>query len=144
MPDAPLTNSISSDAFTEKERWEAQTLDPLLKKAPERPIGADTGINVDKQGRALFTSISGTPVERLYAEADLPEDWEASLSSSGEPPYTRGIHPNGYRGKLWTMRQFSGFATPEETNQRYKYLLAKWRQRPLGRLRSAHADGLRF
>jgi len=121
MPDAPLTNSISSDAFTEKERWEAQTLDPALKKGPERPIGVATGINIDKDGRACFTTISGTPVDRLYTEADLPE---GSLNNPGEPPYTRGIHRHGYRGKLWTMRQFSGFASPEETNQRYKYLLA--------------------
>ncbi len=124
MADAPLTNSISSDAPAEKERWKAQTLDPALKKTPERPIGTATGINIDKEGRARFTTISGTPVERLYTEADLPEGWEASLNGPGEPPYTRGIHPNGYRGKLWTMRQFSGFASPEETNQRYKYLLA--------------------
>ena len=56
-------------------------------------------------------------------EADLPPDF--SLPLPGQPPYTRGIHPTGYRGKLWTMRQFSGFATPEETNLRYKYLLAQ-------------------
>src|SRR5271155_5768964 len=124
MADAPLTNSTSSDASAEKERWEAQTLNPALRKAPERPIGAATGTNIDKEGRARFTTISGTPVERLYTEADLPEGWEDSVNNPGEPPYTRGIHPNGYRGKLWTMRQFSGFASPEETNQRYKYLLA--------------------
>ena len=67
-------------------------------------------------------------MDRLYTAADLPADWAAAqdayLGAPGEPPYTRGIHPTGYRGKLWTMRQFSGFATPEETNLRYKYLLA--------------------
>jgi methylmalonyl-CoA mutase, N-terminal domain len=124
MPDAPQTNSLSSNASVEKERWEVQTLDPVLKKAPERPIGKASGINLDESGHARFTTISGVPVERLYTEADLPEDWEANLNAPGEPPYTRGIHPSGYRGKLWTMRQFSGFASPEETNQRYKYLLA--------------------
>jgi methylmalonyl-CoA mutase, N-terminal domain len=124
MPDAPPPNPPSAQTSAENQRWEEQTLDPALKKAPERPIGAASGVNIDKAGRARFTTISGVPVERLYTEADLPEDWEGSLSVPGEPPYTRGIHPNGYRGKLWTMRQFSGFASAEETNQRYKYLLA--------------------
>ncbi len=124
MPDAPQTNSLSSNASVEKQRWEEQTLDPALKKAPERPIGKASGINLDESGHARFTTISGVPVERLYAEADLSEGWETDLNAPGEPPYTRGIHPSGYRGKLWTMRQFSGFASPEETNLRYKYLLA--------------------
>ena len=124
MPDAPQTNSLSSNASVEKQRWEEQALDPALKKAPERPIGKASGINLGESGHARFTTISGVPVERLYTEADLPEGWETNLNAPGEPPYTRGIHPSGYRGKLWTMRQFSGFASPEETNQRYKYLLA--------------------
>jgi methylmalonyl-CoA mutase N-terminal domain/subunit len=124
MPDAPQTNSLTSDASDEKIRWQKQTLNPALSKSQERPIGAATGTNLDKKGHAQFTTISGVPVERLYTEADLPEDWEANLNAPGEPPYTRGVHPTGYRGKLWTMRQFSGFASPEETNQRYKYLLA--------------------
>ena len=87
------------------------------------PIGARSGINVDPEGNARFTTISGAPIERLYTDADLPADF--TLPLPGQPPYTRGIHPTGYRGKLWTMRQFSGFATPEETNLRYKYLLAQ-------------------
>ena len=106
----------------EEQRWEEETLQPALGKSPERPIGAATGVNVDESGKARFTTISGTSVRRLYTEADLPEDLEQPLP--GEPPYTRGIHASGYRGKLWTMRQFSGFASPEETNLRYKYLLA--------------------
>jgi methylmalonyl-CoA mutase N-terminal domain/subunit len=75
--------------------------------------------------RARFTTISGVPIRRLYTQADLPADWseEKYLGYPGQPPYTRGIHATGYRGKLFTMRQFSGFASPEETNQRYKYLL---------------------
>jgi methylmalonyl-CoA mutase N-terminal domain/subunit len=79
---------------------------------------------MDAEGRACFTTISGAMVERLYTKSDLPQDWESNLSGPGQPPYTRGIHPSGYHGKLWTMRQFSGFASPEETNKRYKYLLA--------------------
>jgi len=106
----------------EEQRWEQQTLEPALRKSPERAIGAPTGVNRDDEGHARFTTISGTEVERLYTEADLPEkNFVPALP--GEPPYTRGIHATGYRGKLWTMRQFSGFASPEETNERYKYLL---------------------
>jgi methylmalonyl-CoA mutase N-terminal domain/subunit len=103
--------------------WTHGVLEPALAKAPERPIGARSGINVDGEGNARFTTISGMPIERLYTEADLPRDFV--LPMPGQAPYTRGIHPTGYRGKLWTMRQFSGFATPEETNLRYKYLLAQ-------------------
>jgi methylmalonyl-CoA mutase N-terminal domain/subunit len=108
-----------------EKAWAENTLAPTLEKTPEKPIGAPTGVNVDEHGRARFTTISGVPIHRLYTEADLPEDWSAEkyLGYPGEPPYTRGIHATGYRGKLFTMRQFSGFASPEETNQRYKYLL---------------------
>ena len=71
-----------------------------------------------------FTTISGRPIERLYTAADLQGlDYTRDLNNPGEFPYTRGIHPTGYRGKLWTMRQFAGFGTPEETNERYKTLL---------------------
>ncbi|MGI8770212.1 MAG: acyl-CoA mutase large subunit family protein [Acidobacteriaceae bacterium] len=124
---ADLTNGRHPSAA--ERQWAEKTLAPALAKAPERPFGAKSGINTDEAGNARFTSISGVPVRRLYTEADLPEDWDAArdtyLPAPGQPPYTRGIHPTGYRGKLWTMRQFSGFATPEETNLRYKYLLAQ-------------------
>src|SRR5580693_2920846 len=109
-----------------EKAWAATTIAAALKKNPEQPIGAAGGINQDEFGQARFTSVSGVPVRRLYTPADLPQDWTpaSQLSLPGEPPYTRGIHSTGYRSKLWTMRQFSGFATPEETNLRYKYLLA--------------------
>jgi len=76
---------------------------------------------------AEFTTISGVPVNRLYTAADLPPnfDFEREVGRPGEPPYVRGIHATGYRGRLWTMRQFSGFATPEETNERYRFLLSQ-------------------
>ena len=115
---------MQSDFSQDKKRWEDETLNPALGKAPERAIGAATGVNLDASGHTRFTTISGVQVDRLYTEADLPADLEAMLTMPGKPPYTRGIHPHGYRGKLWTMRQFSGFASPEETNERYKYLLA--------------------
>ncbi|MCU1331320.1 MAG: methylmalonyl-CoA mutase [Candidatus Angelobacter sp.] len=109
-----------------EKRWAETTLAKTLEKAPEKPIGAPTGINLDESGHAQFTTISGVPIRRLYTKADLPEDWnyEKYLGYPGQPPYTRGIHSSGYRGRLWTMRQFSGFASPEETNERYKYLMA--------------------
>ena len=70
------------------------------------------------------TTISGVPIEPVYGLEDLKDfDPKRELGSPGEFPYTRGIHRDMYRGKLWTMRQFSGFATPEETNRRYLYLL---------------------
>ena len=105
--------------------WAEKTLAPTLDKAPERPIGTRSGVNLDEHGRARFTTISGLPIRRLYTQADLPPGWseENFLGYPGQPPFTRGIHATGYRGKLYTMRQFSGFASPEETNQRYKYLL---------------------
>jgi len=77
-----------------------------------------------KTAERLFTTISGVPVEPVYSPQHLPAlDPARDTPPPGEFPYTRGIHPDMYRGKLWTMRQFSGFATPEETNRRYHYLL---------------------
>jgi methylmalonyl-CoA mutase, N-terminal domain len=95
---------------TAKARWEREVLEPTLRKSPER--------------KTTFTTISGRPIDRLYTNEDLPGfDGSRELGEPGVPPYTRGIHPTGYRGKLWTMRQFAGFGTPEETNERYKQLL---------------------
>jgi methylmalonyl-CoA mutase N-terminal domain/subunit len=73
---------------------------------------------------ALFETVSGHPVRPLYTEEDLA-DWEAErdLGLPGEAPYTRGVYPSMYRGRLWTMRQFAGFGTAEETNERFHYLL---------------------
>jgi methylmalonyl-CoA mutase N-terminal domain/subunit len=100
----------SVTAETDKQRWEREVLEPTLKKAPERDVP--------------FTTISGRPIDRLYTAEDIAQlDPARDLNNPGEFPYTRGIHPTGYRGKLWTMRQFAGFGTPEETNERYKTLL---------------------
>ncbi|PYR26579.1 MAG: methylmalonyl-CoA mutase [Acidobacteria bacterium] len=101
---------MKTAAETDKQRWERETLAPALAKLPDRS--------------QPFTTISGRPIERLYTADDLDGiDASRDIAQPGEFPYTRGIHPTGYRGKLWTMRQFAGFGTPEETNERYKTLL---------------------
>ena len=108
----PETKEISSPIEEAVERWEHETLEPVLNKHPER--------------KEAFETVSLEEVDRLYTPADIAhQDFARDISFPGEFPYTRGIHPTGYRGKLWTMRQFAGFSTPEETNARFKYLLAQ-------------------
>src|SRR5688572_2128310 len=71
-----------------------------------------------------FQTISGRPIERLYTADDIPNfDYAAELGDPGIFPFTRGIHATGYRTKLWTMRQFAGFGSPADTNNRYRELL---------------------
>src|SRR5215467_6752900 len=126
VADAPIQDVFEDrNPSAAEKKWAEKTLAPTLEKAPERPIGAPTGVNRDEAGNARFTTISNVPIRRMYTQADLPADWnyEQYLGYPGQAPYTRGIHATGYRGKLWTMRMFSGFASPEETNKRYKYLL---------------------
>jgi len=85
---------------------------------------AAPGATASKERRGSFTTISGRPINQLYTPQDVAAlDYERDLADPGTFPYTRGIHSAGYRGKLWTMRQFAGFGTPEETNRRYKQLL---------------------
>ncbi len=103
--------SAISQAETRKRRWQREVVEPTIRKAPER--------------REPFTTISGRPIDRLYAPEDVADiDYDRHIGNPGELPYVRGIHPNGYRSKLWTMRQFAGFGTPEETNERYRDLIA--------------------
>jgi len=91
-------------------RWEETVLEPALESAPER--------------KEVFTTLSGVPVERLYTPSDFSDfDYARKLGDPGEYPFTRGIHRTMYRGRVWTMRQFSGFGSPEDTNQRLHYLL---------------------
>jgi methylmalonyl-CoA mutase, N-terminal domain len=70
-----------------------------------------------------FTTLSSEPIAPLYTAADLPEDFEEQVGVPGQFPFTRGVYPSMYRGRLWTMRQFAGFGTAEETNARFRYLL---------------------
>src|SRR5205823_1652940 len=76
-----------------EKQWAEQTLAPALEKNPERPIGAASGVNLDENGDARFTTISAMPIRRLYTQADLPADWnyDQYLNYPGQPPYTRGI-----------------------------------------------------
>ncbi len=90
-----------------------------------------------------FTSVSGRSVEPVYTPLDLSPDLLGQGVLPGQFPYTRGIHPSGYRGKLWTMRQFAGFGTAQDTNERYKFLLSPRPDRPFRGLRLPDADGLR-
>ncbi|MBI2461395.1 MAG: methylmalonyl-CoA mutase family protein [Candidatus Rokubacteria bacterium] len=93
-----------------KARWEGETVAPHLAGAPGR------------QDR--FETQSGIPVERLYTPADLEgADYLAKLGFPGEFPFTRGVYPTMYRGRLWTMRMFAGYGRPEDTNRRFRYLL---------------------
>jgi methylmalonyl-CoA mutase, N-terminal domain len=80
--------------------------------------------NAKGERKSSFQTVSLEEVNPLYDPADVAEiNFETDISTPGHFPYTRGIHATGYRGKLWTMRQFAGFSTPEETNARFKYLL---------------------
>src|SRR5512140_2350271 len=89
--------------------------------AGKKPGTANAGARRDVR----FTTVSGEPIELLYRPEDIADiNPVTDIGVPGEFPYTRGIHPTMYRGKLWTMRQFAGFGTPEDTNARYHYLLA--------------------
>ncbi len=93
-----------------RRRWEETTLRETLQRQPERPW--------------RFTTLSDLPVEPLYGPDHLAQvDFERDIGWPGEYPYTRGIHATMYRGRLWTMRQFAGFGTAEDTNRRFHYLL---------------------
>ena len=93
------------------KRWERETVDKSLRRAPER--------------KPEFVTSSSIPVKRLYTAEDLPADFEDELGYPGEYPYTRGVQPTMYRSRLWTMRQYAGFGTAEESNRRYRFLLAQ-------------------
>jgi methylmalonyl-CoA mutase, N-terminal domain len=95
-----------------RRAWEAQTLKPALDKAPDRP--------------GLFAGSDGAPVERVYTpEHTAALDYVRDSGFPGEHPYTRGVQPTMYRGRLWTMRQYAGFGSAAETNERYRYLLGQ-------------------
>ncbi len=104
-PESPAPD----DAVDERtRRWEAEVAAPAVAKSPER--------------KERFTTLGGIPVERLYTPRSPRSSFDA-IGYPGQPPFTRGIHPTMYRGRVWSMRMFSGFGSPEDTNRRFHYLL---------------------
>ena len=100
------------DVAAQHQQWDTEVVEPALARSPER--------------QAAFKTLSGLPVSRLYTPLDRSEDdYLEDLSFPGQFPFTRGIHPTMYRGRLWTMRQYAGFGTAEASNQRYKFLLER-------------------
>ena len=96
----------------DKHQWREETLSPAVERYPER--------------RPAFETDSGLPIDALYAPEDLDDrgyDYAQDIGFPGEFPYTRGVQPSAYRGRVWTMRQYSGYATAEDTNRRFRYLL---------------------
>ena len=93
----------------EQQRWESEVLAPALAKSPE--------------SLSEFATLGGIPVERVYTPRSPRSTFDA-IGYPGQPPFTRGVHPTMYRGRRWSMRMFSGFGSPEDTNRRFRYLLA--------------------
>jgi methylmalonyl-CoA mutase N-terminal domain/subunit len=98
--------------MSDKARWERETYRPAVDKTPERDVP--------------FESLSGLPIAPLATPEDVADgSYAEKLGNPGEYPFTRGVYPTMYRGRLWTMRMFAGFGRPEDTNARFKYLLAQ-------------------
>ncbi len=112
-----MRSETSNDLKRAKQEWEENTVKPVLERFPER--------------REQFETISGIPLDRAYTPADVEADGSTELAEvylddlgfPGEYPFTRGVQPTMYQGRFWTMRQYAGYATAEESNARYKYLL---------------------
>ena len=111
--------------WTDAERWYRER----YSATPER--------------RDEFTTLSGEPIRPLYTPDDVGR-FEERIGFPGEYPFTRGVYPSMYRGRLWTMRQFAGFGTAEETNERFRYLLDHGQTGPEHGLRHAEPDGSRL
>ncbi|KDE59975.1 methylmalonyl-CoA mutase [Halostagnicola sp. A56] len=95
----------------ERDAWEESTVEPVVERFGERK-------------ETFTTDTGGQEVDRLYTPEDVADlNYQEDLGYPGEPPYTRGVYSTGHRGRLWTMRQYAGFSTPEDTNERYHYLL---------------------
>ncbi len=104
-----IMTTVKSSIQEAKRAWEAEKVEPVLQRFPER--------------KPEFTTSSGIPVKRLYTPDDVEADYDADLGFPGDYPFTRGVQPTMYRSRLWTMRQYAGYATAEESNARYRYLL---------------------
>jgi methylmalonyl-CoA mutase N-terminal domain/subunit len=97
--------------FENTQRWERDTVTKSLQRAPER--------------HENFVTSSDIPMKRLFTPEDMPSDYDAHNGYPGEYPFTRGVQPTMYRSRLWTMRQYAGFGTAKESNERYRFLLSK-------------------
>ena len=104
-----IKKSFKNDV--EYNKWKENVLNPWNRK---------THYNEKK-----YKNSSDMTLKELYTKNDLPDNMDKILENPGEYPFTRGIYPNMYRGRLWTMRMFSGFGTPDDTNKRLKYLIKK-------------------
>ena len=96
--------------YRSKDEWEENTLRPILDRFPER--------------KEIFESDSGLDIDTIYGPVGKnQENFQEKIGYPGEYPFTRGVQPNMYRGRVWTMRQYAGLTSPEESNRRYRYLL---------------------
>ena len=102
---------MTASPLDPQQEWEESILQPSLKRLPER--------------REVFLTASGIPLERVYLPAALDEDYLRRLGFPGQEPFTRGVQPTMYRARLWTMRQYAGFGSAEDSNRRYRFLLAQ-------------------
>src|SRR5882762_10282019 len=100
----------------------ATTEEPRNPQGSERWRASSYDVVPERQGE-LFSTISGIENDPLYTAEDVPVDHDRELGYPGAFPFTRGVYPSMYRGRLWTMRQFAGFGTAAETNERFRYLL---------------------
>ena len=104
--------SDESDLQASTKKWVEEVVQGTLKRFPER--------------RETFQTLSGIEVERLYTPEHVQDsDYLRDVGFPGQYPFTRGVQPTMYRGRLWTMRQYAGYATAEESNERYRYLLSQ-------------------
>jgi len=102
---------MTASSLDPQQEWEESILQPSLTRLPER--------------RKVFLTASGIPLERVYLPAALDDDYLRRLGFPGQDPFTRGVQPTMYRARLWTMRQYAGFGSAEDSNRRYRFLLAQ-------------------
>ena len=118
-------------ATDRKQEWKEKVWGPATERSRER--------------QARFETTSDIEIDPIYTPEDVAnQDYDRDLGFPGSFPYTRGVQPTMYRGRIWTMRQYSGFASAEETNRRYRYLLEQGQTGLSMGLRPAHSDRLRF
>ena len=119
----------SEEIARQQQHWQTDIVEPVLARFPER--------------QEHFSTPSGIPLKRLYTPLDNPDvDYLEQSNFPGQFPFTRGVHPTMYRGRLWTMRQYAGFGTAEVSNQRYKFLLERGQKGLKCGVRSADTNGV--